>query len=231
MGPLLEGRALINYATASLNLIGDGNSFGYGVGASYWPFYLYAQMAAAAPINGRASFTNVSVNGQNIRSVINRAPSQVDARYITAPGVKNIYSIHEATNSICNNDTGASRTGLQAAADLAELCLGRKAINPGLKIIAWTAIPRFSLISAWSTVQANAYIQEFNAYLRANYRAMGIDAVADPAALAQFAADPAATNVPSNMSPYMSDPTHPNDAGYALLAACGGAALKRLPAR
>ena len=231
MGPILCGRATINYAIANLNLIGDGNSFGYGVGASNWPLYLYAQMAAAAPINGRASFTNVSVNGQNIRSIIGRAPSQVDNRYISTVGVKNIYSVLEATNSICNTDTGASRTGLQAAADLAELCLGRKAIHPGLKIIAWTAIPRFSLISAWSTVQANAYIQEFNTYLRANYHTMGIDAIADPAALAQFTADPSATSVPSNMNPYMSDPTHPNDTGYGLLAACGNIALRRLSAR
>lgn len=231
IGPLIGGASKINFATAVLNLIGDGNSFGAGVGASDAAHFLYAQMAAADPINGRAVFTNVAVSGQSIRDMINRAPAQVDVRFNSTVGVANIYFPEEGTNAICNSGTGAGRTGVQAASDMAELCLGRKAINPGWKIVAFTQIPRFGLITAWSTTQANAYIREYNDILRANYRAMGIDAVADVAALPQFYADPAATSCPPAMQAYMYESggaVHPNDGGYGLHAPVGNAAMQTL---
>jgi lysophospholipase L1-like esterase len=95
-----------------------------------------------------------------------------------------------------------------------------------------TGLPRGSLFgSTWNAVTGEEQMQIANAYIRANYRAMGAVALVE----ARRAGGPFdftdCTNLANFPSSLWTDPTHPNSAGKAILAQYIADVFKRLPAR
>lgn len=225
MGPILGGVPRMKFSSTTAAIIFDGNSLVAGYGASN-NNSLPSQLAALAPLNSAVSMGNTGVTGQNITGMRTRGASVVDGAY--AAGKKNILFAWEGTNTICNNDSNANKTGLQAAADMVLYCQDRLAAHPGQVIILVTAMPRFDTHNR-TVAQQEVELSAYNDYLLANYRDMGAKAIVDVRAGGVFTYT--GPTMSAAMSPYMSDTVHCNDAGYALIARYCADVLKRLPAR
>ena len=196
------------------------------------PGDLVLQLAAMPPINNALVISNLGKSGQTIRQMITTR-SDVLAAFV--PGRRNILIAFEITNSIFN---GASRTGLEAIADLAEYIAAVQAdvaaAYPGQKwtAIVQTAIPRGDYLGAVYTAQTGEMeLQAANAALRADYRSMGATALIEsrrPGGIFDFTDSHNGARFPST---YWRDRTHPNAAGDAVLAGYVADVLKTLPAR
>lgn len=223
MGPIMGGLPVLKYSAAGVNIVFDGNSLVAGSGASGSSKFLPAQVAALSPLNGLVTVTNIGVAGQSIANMRTRGTAYADANYVA--GKKNILVVWEGTNSICNE----VKTGAAAGAEMAGYCADRLAAHPDWIIVQMTTLPRFGLITTYTVAQANAELDAYNAYLQANHRTMGCKRLVDVRTAGIFTYTGPTVN--GTMSPYMSDTTHCNDAGYGLVAQYVADVLKRLPAR
>lgn len=187
---------------STLNLVLDGNSLFAGVGGAQ---NIPRCLAMIAPIATSTSVafspaptvvstspslkyrssknilvTGVAVSGQTWRQMngLDGQPSSdVDGAYDTTAGVQNVLVAWEWTNAV----TGASkRTLTQVIQDATDYAAARRLAHPWLKIVTGTALPRMNSGADQSIVDAdNALLDQVNAYLLANYKAMGFDGVFD----------------------------------------------------
>lgn len=224
IGPILGGAARQKYGASSANIVFDGNSLVAGtVLPSPSTQNIAAQLKPMAPLNGAVNMVNIGVGGHTIAQM---AAHGADSNYVA--GKRNILIAWEGTNSICNT----SMTGQAAGAAMAAYCADRLAAHPSWAIVLMTTIPRFDAYgSSWTVSQLNNELLAYDAYLRANWKAMGAKALLDVRASGLFACAPGAGSMPTAMAPYMIDQIHYNPAGGAILAGYVAAALKRLPAR
>lgn len=190
----------------------DGNSLVYGTGSSdRLTKSVTEQLAAVYPFNGAFAIGNIGVAGQSIAAMRARG-GYPNASY--QDGKNNFLLVWEATNSICNTP---GMTGLQAASEMAAYIADRRAVRPLWKIIILTTLPRFS-VSVGTIQSCNAELLAFDNYVKANYLAMGADAVVDVRSSGLFTYTEGSTSANSAMLPYMADQIHLNDSGYAQVA-------------
>lgn len=225
IGPILGGSPRASFDPAKFAMTVDGNSI-FGVGD------LAQQVAALPPISGRFVIANKAISGQTTRDMIN-SPTDVNNSYVT--GKTNVLLVWELTNSI-HNDGG--RTGPETIADTIEYINARQAWltanRPGQKpwtIVLMTGIPRGGNLSAVTADEGEARMQYCNAYIRANYKAMGAVAYVEarqPGGPFDFTDVTNSARFPSSL---WTDKTHPNSAGKAFLAQYIADVLRRLPAR
>lgn len=225
MGPLLGGTALVRYTSDKTNIIFDGNSLveGNALGPTDQPTKgIVPQLAGLFPINGNITIHNIGVSGQAISDMRSRGSLFADGNY--AAGKKNVLLVWEGTNSICNNGV----SGADAGAQMAQYCAERLAAHPDWLIVMLTTLPRFN-IGSYSIPDGNAQLDIFDAYIKANQRAMGVKKIVDVRAAGIFTYT--GPTVSDAMAPYMIDPIHYNAAGGTVLAQYCADALRRLPAR
>lgn len=257
----MGGKPLLKYSAAKTNVVFDGNSIVAGANASSSAFYINALVRLLAPINSQFTCPNLGVGGQTINNMrglseVNMgAPnpgggdtpssSTADIDNSWVSGKTNVMVLWEATNSIY----GAGWTGLQAAAQMASLISERQATHPWKYLIV-TTLPRWAEPYGRTNVQANNELRAFDAYVKANYKAMGAHAVADVRAGAS------AFNIPTTSLTDFETPelwgtngvggmwslldntnnadttkhTHLQDAGFQYIARYIAAALGRIPA-
>lgn len=225
MGPIMGGRPCVNFDPAKYAMTVDGNSIS-AVGD------LIAQLNALPPISNKFVITNKAINGQTTLDMI-ASPTDVNNSYVS--GKRNFLLVWELTNNI-HNDTG--RTGPQTIDDTIAYINARQAWvaanRPGQlpwSVILMTGIPRGAHLSAWTADEGEAHMQYCNAYIRANYRAMGAIAYVEarqPGGPFDFTDVTNAARFPSSL---WTDKTHPNSAGKAYLARYIADVLKRLPVR
>jgi hypothetical protein len=202
MMPALMGAPRAPF-TGNTNIVLDGNSMMAFVGGAYnltWllavtfpvasntPAIGFAGNGGATPVAGSGSparkwvsnkgvtLNNLGISGQTWRKMDGLdgySSADVDGAFV--PGAFNILWAWEGTNSIAG---GAS--GMQAVSDATTYIAHRRAANPWNKIIGGTVPPRMDSSSDQTLVSnVNAQIDIYNAYLLANYKAMGFDAVFD----------------------------------------------------
>lgn len=220
IGPILGGYKRASFAPALYAMTWDGNSISDASISDLVP-----QIAALAPISNQIVISNKAINGQSVQQMIaNHA--DVDAAYVS--GKINFLGIFEITNNVYND----GRTGLQTCDDLTAYIAAVKAVHPGWRPILMTGIPRGSLFgSTWDVVTGEEQMQIANAYIRANWRAMGAVAYVEARRAGgpfDFTDCADGANFPSSL---WTDRTHPNSAGKAYLAQYIADVLKRLPAR
>lgn len=219
------GGLILQKYDSTVNIVFDGNSLVAGTGASGSSTYLPAQLAALAPLNGAVAMANKGNPGDNITDMRNRGAA-TDATYVS--GKKNILFSWEGTNTICRDNSGAGKSGLDAIADLKLWTNERLAAHSDWQIIHMTTIPRFA-VNTWGTDGANAQMQIYDDYLRNNWRSMGAKGLVDTRSSGIFTYT---TNGPNGtLAPYMAEAIHCNDAGYALIAQYCADVLRRLSAR
>lgn len=230
MGPLRGGIARFKDWN-NANLVFDGNSLVAGQGAVYAEDKVSRLLGLLPPLNSTLDrIQNSGVSGQSFAQMRTRVYQAVNQYYV--PGKKNILFVWEGTNSICNE----SRTDVQAIADFTGYCSDVRAGHSDWYIIGLTTLPRGGIISTYTVAQANAYLDGFNVLLKANFRAIGCDAVVDvrlpgsPFALAGYTtADFNSQPFSSNMD---SDKVHGNDTGYdAVSRMCAAQGLMKMRAR
>lgn len=219
MGPLMGGSNRATFNAAQYAMTVDGNSISDKAVSDLWQ-----QVNARAPISSKFVITNKAINGQSVQQMI-AAPADVDNSFV--PGKINYLVVFEITNNVYND----GRTGLQTCDDLIAYIAARKALNPW-RVILMTGLPRGSLFgSTWNVVTGEAEMQAANAYIRANYQAMGAVALVEarrPGGPFDFTDCANAANFPAAL---WTDRTHPNSAGKAILAGYICDVLARLPAR
>jgi hypothetical protein len=188
---------------STLNIVMDGNSIVAGINAGQDPTRLLAQTAPISTVsltiaqatsatalandpylsrtckwrsNKGVVLYECGVSGQTWRKMNgldSGLTTDVDGGFVA--GAVNILIAWEGTNSMYY---GASAT--QAASDAKDYIAARKLANPWSKTIIGTCLPRMDSTSDQSVVDAmNAKIDTYNAYVLANYKAMGFDAVFD----------------------------------------------------
>ena len=222
-GPILGGVAPVIYKTASTVFVFDGNSLVEGYGSSAGQT-MEVQLAALAPISGGLVVANTGVGGQTTAAMDARASTAVDPLF--DPNKNAVLGAWEGTNSICNSP---AVTGLQAAADMAAYIANRKIATPKLRVVLLTTIPRY-FMQGTTVLNGNAELLAYNAYLLANYKAMGADAIVDVRQDPVFVYPAGASTMPSYMTPFSSDGhTHLNNAGLGKIAAMVAPVLRRLP--
>lgn len=225
IGPILSGIARAKFDTAHYAMTWDGNSISDGQISD-----LVTQTASLAPISNQITISNFAVNGKSIQWLIDNLVSRgVHNSYVA--GKKNFLMLWEGTNSIFND----GRTGLQAASDYVGYINAVKAVHPGWSIILGTCIPRGDFLGTyWTVTTGEAELQALNAYLRANYRSMGADALVEMRRSGgpfDFTDSSNGANFPQ---PFWQDRTHPGNGagnGKSVLAGYTDDVFKRLPAR
>lgn len=225
MGPLMGGFPRMVF-DSNISIVTDGNSLTAGIGGTSWA----TQIKPLAPLNNLGTVTNVSVNGQTTDNMINTA-SDVDGAW--AAGKKNILIVWEGTNQICN----LSQTGLSAAQKLQTYIAARRAAHTWDRVVIVTCLPRQTSNGAQATLDQNVWLDDYNAYLRANWRAMGADALVDvrapgsPFNIANYAMQ-TFEDLAASSGLWAASETgnhiHLNDAGYLVIATMIAAALHRL---
>ncbi len=172
MGPIMNGAPVLKYTASSAVIVFHGNSLVYGL--SYATDTVPALVQVAAPINNTSTCVNRGVNGIQTPAMITNASTQVDALYSGAKD--NIVVFWEGRNSIYNG----GKTPSQAWADVVTYCADRLAAHPGWKIVLMTLIPqRVAGDSDASCAVVQAKFDEFNALMRAGWRAAGAKACCD----------------------------------------------------
>lgn len=186
---------------STLNLVFDGNSLVAGQGgaqniprcaAKTAPiststavnFLPDATALAGSPTNKWQSdkgviVRNLGINGQTWRQMNGLdggSATDVDGAYDTTAGIQNVLVAWEWTNAICNSH----RTVSQVVQDATDYVTARRAAHPWAKIFTGTALPRMNSSTDQSIVDSdNSLIDQVNAYLLANYKAIGFDGVFD----------------------------------------------------
>lgn len=218
MMPIMGGVSRMRFEAATTAISFDGNSL---VDDAY--SNLGAQVQALAPINGAVVVKNYGISGQTTL-MMSSAAADVDNSFVA--GKTNILLVWEITNDIF-----AGRTGLQACTNMEAYIAARLALHPWV-VVLMTCIPRgANLGTTWTATTGEVQLQDANAYLRANYRAMGARALVEMRRAGgpfDFTDSTNAANFPAAL---WTDRTHPNAAGNAYLAQYIADVLKRLPAR
>jgi hypothetical protein len=205
---------------SGVNIIFDGNSLVAGFGSTAGNT-MPEQMMRLPPLLGSgATMSNVGIGGQTTAQMTSTA-TDVDGAWVS--GKTNILVCWEMTNSV----HVGSRTGVQAAEDLAAYVAARRAAHP-LLVLSMTTLPRLG-----DATQCQ-YLVDANNYLLANYRSMGIDAVVDVRAIPQFNftginAGDFIIDAGNSPGTYWVDWSHCNDNGYGLLANALANQIKYLP--
>jgi lysophospholipase L1-like esterase len=227
MGPFSDHAAKVRYDTTNTKVICEGNSlvFGYGASAGH---AMPQQLQLLLPPGGSV-VTNLGVGGstfKDLTSMTARA-SAVDAMY--EAGKQHVLLIWEGTNSIWNN---ATYSGADVGRQCADYVAARKAAMPGVKIVLLTTIPRYNVSPQYGSdlIAPNNKLVDYDSYLKKYWRDMGAHAVIDVRASGVFSY-PGTQNMAASMKPYISDPTHLNDAGYGLIAQYCATALRHLRMR
>ncbi len=216
MGPSVRP-VLQRWDPAKVSITIDGNSL-VSAGSSA----LVASLAPLAPLNGAFTIKNRGSAGQTTDAMISSA-ADVDSSF--EAGKTNFLLIWEITNSVF----GDNLTGLQACERMTAYIAARKAANPW-RVVLFTCLPRGTL-AEWDPTPKNTQLTAANAYMRANFRAMGAEALVEM----QRPGGPFAftdVNDDANFPPALwEDHTHPTAAGHAYTARYVADVLDNLRAR
>lgn len=213
-----------HYDAATANVVFVGNSLvDTSVSAE-----MVLDVASQAPISGNLTIQNFGHAGQSTVQLETFA-AEVDASY--APGKKNYLLFWELTNSIWNV---SSRTGMQAAADVAAYIAARQAVRVAAsqapwRVIVLTGLPRnASNASTWTNAQAETEMLAANNYIQSNYKSMGAVDIVD----VRRADGPFAFSDTTNSANYAlyTDQVHLRPAGQQIIAGYVASVLKRQPA-
>lgn len=227
MGPMMSGFAPLKYVSSAVNVRGDGNSLMAGTGGTS----LTTQLEGRAPLSG-FTILNYGIAGQNTLQMISAA-TDVDGGWVA--GKTNVLLLWEGSNNICN----IGRSAAQSVQDMADYIAARQAVHPW-KILLLTCLPRQTSNGQVQTTSQSIEIDNYNALLRANYRAIG----------AHVLVDIRAAGSPFNMADYNNatfesmatanglwatgetgNHIHLSTAGYGVIADYIVPALRRVPAR
>jgi len=163
----------IPYVAGATRLVMDGNSLVYGYRDTGSPGVRITDNLAtdvASPLYGTgATIVNSGTSGNTWAQMTGVLPS-FTVNYI------NLCLAWEGTNSIANG-----RSGLEAAADAQAYITALRAVNQNWRVVLMTALPRQgSLGATYPTVALfNEQIDIYNAYLKANFAAMGAQKLID----------------------------------------------------
>jgi hypothetical protein len=183
---------------------------------------LILQLAALPPISSRFSIPNAAVAGFNWYDMIDYGSDFIDSTFQV--GKENFLFLWETTNTIFS----AQKTGRESC-DAAVLCINRfKNVHPW-RVILMTALPRGdNLGTKYTATTGEVELQAANAYMRANYKAMGAEALVEvrrPGGPFDFTDSTNAANFPASL---WLDKTHPNNTGKGIIAGYVDDTLKRL---
>lgn len=223
---IIGGRRQVQFTAERVNFVFDGHSLVAGDGVTGGQT-LTVQLAALPPISGQFVIANFGVNGQQITDMISSA-GDIDAAWVE--GKTNFLGFWGATNTLNFATTVAT-----ACAQVAQYISARQALHPW-KVILVTELPRRNQGATQEQTDAlNAKLNEYNAYIRANFKAMGAVAVVDvrqaggPWDMPNYTTE---TFTDSVRAPYWAAEglknVHINNAGHALVAGWASKQLRML---
>jgi hypothetical protein len=223
LGPQVMGARRLKMSS-TVNIVWDGNSLVAGAGADNTT-RCSAQVANLPPVAGSGAATaNIGVSGQTWRQMNgldSGLTTDVESAWIS--GKKNVLICWETRNSIF---TG--RTWQQAVQDGIDYIAARRLSKVWHSVILINCLPSYALDG-----KAEA-LDSANAYMAANFRAMGADILIDvqtPGSPFRFTGN---SMLPFQLTQSLwaetSNWTHLNAAGYAIVAGLVAGALRRLPA-
>ena len=213
---------------SSVNVVWDGNSLVYGVGATGGQT-LPVQVAALAPMAGSgATVTNCGISGQRWSAMTGGA-TDVDGAW--QAGKTNVLICWETTNSACNSP------GLSAAqiiADITAYIAARRAVHPWV-IVGLTTIPRETsglMTSQSERERLNGIMSDVDAAMKAGQ--LDFDAVVDVRQAGSVFAFGGYTTADFDASGWIWAELSPNrvhllNAGYAHIADYVATTLQLLP--
>lgn len=228
MGPLSLGLARLWFDN-TVKITCDGNSLtdGHGDGTPY-----PTQLAALAPLNGAVAISNVGISGQ-ITTAMASSAADVNGAYVA--GKTNVLIAWEGLNSL------QLVTPRQAADDMNAYIAARLALHPDYLVMLLTCPPRQYGNSEAEDIAKNALIEQYNTYLRAEYRSWGVKVLMDVRQTGSFLNLPdytRATFAASGAAGWWAaaeigtnNLTHYSTQGYAAIAQMVATALRRMPRR
>ncbi len=235
MRPLFTTGTKMPYASGDVKIICEGNSLmaGYGAGTGVGPGQnlSIAQHLAAMPFFAQTSITNLAVGGStfydNLAMTGTARMDAVEALY--EAGKEHVLLLWEGTNALYND---SSYTGIYVAEQAAQCVADYKALLPGVRVVMLTTIPRYGFGGDYvgNYIGGNNALSAFDTYLKANWKAMGIDALVDVRKSGVFAAS-GTEYMATPMKPYQMDLCHLNGGGYGLVADMCVSALRNLAVR
>ena len=225
---VLAGRGITlgNTISSSLNqIIFDGDSITAGKQSTGHGNYPSATMAA---LSGTYAWSNLGVGSQYVSTIVTNGPTNVDTLWSNYSGSKKIYILFASTNDLANGFSGSScYTAIKTR------CNAAKAAG-ATKCIVATTLNRgtFSAGQGSATGADSGQQNALNAALRVDFGTQisgkvysGSPGYAD--VLMDLQAETNLQNT-SNTTYFNSDTIHPNNTGYAIIAADAVIALNYL---
>jgi hypothetical protein len=202
---------MLTFDNAHTNIVFDGNSLfanQVDVNGVYSNDYRIGEiLMTKAPISGRMTYKNLARGGATFKSMISGTNGQSGIAEVTAAfevGKQNaLFFIEGVNTALTPRPDGSAAT----AADLIQDCKDyiAAAKNPSTGNPAWRmyAVLAFPYKDDASPSAGNAAIDGYNAYIRENYAAMGLEGYVE-------------TRRPGGVLPYQAPYTYPyiNQSGY-----------------
>jgi lysophospholipase L1-like esterase len=199
------------------SLVCDGNSMTVGIGASGAATYYPAQLATLLGVSWTVS--NAGTSSETTQNRINVAATNILAN-LDLTRSKNLAILWEATNEIyywllgSTPPSGAAVPANLAAVEANTQAWCALARSYDFKVIVGTVLPRSNAgMSAQNITDFATQRALYNTWLRANYTSFA-DGLIDFAAISGMGEDG-----DEEGANYSADRVHPNDDGYALIAA------------
>lgn len=226
MGPILGGVARMKF-DGNVKITCDGNSLtqGANTGTPY-----PTQLVLLAPLNGLIACANVGIFGQTTKQMISAA-ADVEAGYEV--GKTNILVAWEGVNNL------SAYTPRESANDMAAYIAARLASHPDWKVVLITCPPRQVGGSEAADIAMNALIDEYNGYLRNEYKSWGVKVLVDirqpgsPWAFPNYTRDTFNASVAAGWwaAGEADNHIHYSTQGYGAVASMVAEGLKKLPRR
>lgn len=228
MGPLLGGRPILRYGTATAVIVVHGNSLVNGQSGATSSFP--AQLQAQEPFLTGATCYNRGTDGLRTYQMTSEYGSRIDPLFNAAKD--NILVVWEGRNSIYNG----GRTPAQAWDEIVAYCAQALAARPTWKIVLMTCLPhRLTEYNDAQCDAANDLVDEFNTLMLANWRASGavacVDVVQPGSPFRALRTLTDFTAIQHLWSPTESFWVHLSNEGYGVIAGYVASVLKRLPVR
>lgn len=171
----IRGAKSLVYTAAAVAVTMDGNSLVFGY-RNPGPGNTIAQQIVSqsgSPLYGSGiTVANLGNSGQTWQDMLSGLPSY-------SSGKTNIVVAWEGTNTIAAGN-GTPKTAAQAIVQAQSYINAVKAVNPSIRVVMMTCLPRQGGFAGWGSIAAlNAEIDRYNALLQSSYLSMGCVAICD----------------------------------------------------
>lgn len=159
---------MLTFTNESVNIVMDGNSLIFGNATPDPTHRIGDQLMLLSPINGAMTYKRIAIGGQTFKTMTGiGGGSMADVHAAFEAGKENLLFILEGVNS-----ANAGMSGATIIQDCKNYITAAKAVHPEWRVYIIIAPP---FQEDANPAVKNAAVDEYNAYVRRNYKRLGAE--------------------------------------------------------